>query len=361
MEIAAQSTAETSARTAWKPLVLGPRIRVWPPVVLAPMAGVTNFPYRKICKDHGAGLCVSEMVSSRGILEGHDRTWKLAQFGTDERPRSIQIFGCDPSAMGESVRRLRDELDVDHIDINFGCPVPKVTKKGMGAAAVVDADNFRRVVRAVVKSAGEVPVTIKVRIGMSDEVVTFREAGRVAEGEGCAWIALHARTARQMYSGKARWEYIGELKALVKIPVLGNGDVFEALDAFRLLEATGCDGVVIGRGCLGNPWLFRNLRQLFEGEGTPLRPLVTELVAVIREHFRLLQQHYQATPRAAALQMRKFGPWYMRGLEGAAQLKTAFQAIEAEADLERLLEQVSRAKFESGFRSPAEPTRVEES
>lgn len=341
----------------YSPIPLGPKIRIWPPVVLAPMAGVTNYPYRKICKDHGAGLCVSEMVSSRGILAGHDRTWKLAQFGADERPRSIQIFGCDPAAMGESAQRLRDELDVDHIDINFGCPVPKIIKKGMGAAAVVDAANFRRVVGAVVKAADPVPVTIKVRIGMSDDLVTFREAGRVAEGEGCAYIALHGRTARQMYSGKARWESIRELKEQVRIPVLGNGDIFEAPDAIRMMRETGCDGVVIGRGCLGNPWLFRNLKRLFEGDGEPDRPGITELVSIVREHFRLLLSHYDQTPRAAALMMRKFGTWYVRGLTGATTLRTRFMAIETQEDLEAILEEVERVGYESGFRDPAEATR----
>ena len=350
-------TPTAAQPTAFAPIQLGPKIRIWPPVVLAPMAGVTNYPYRKICRDYGAGLCVSEMVSSRGILEGHDRTWRLAQFGADEWPRSIQIFGCDPFAMGESATRLRDELDVDHIDINFGCPVQKITRKGMGAAAVVDSENFRKVVRAVVRSADPIPVTIKVRIGMSDDIVTFREAGRVAEGEGCAYIALHGRTAKQMYSGKARWEAIRELKELVKIPVLGNGDIFEAPDALRMIRETGCDGVVIGRGCLGNPWLFRNLKRLFDGAGESDRPPIEELVGVMREHFRLLVTHYSQTPRSAALMMRKFGTWYVRGLQGAAILRTRFQAIDTEDDLERILEEVQRLGYESGFRDPNEGTR----
>ena len=185
------------------PLKLGSQIRIWPPVVLAPMAGVTNYPYRKICNDYGAGLCVSEMVSSRGILEGSAKTKHLAQFHTDERPRSMQIFGADPEAMGSATAKVCDEYDVDHIDINFGCPVPKVTRKGMGAAALLNLENFRQVVGAVVKNADPVPVTIKVRLGMNDDRHTYVEAGRVAEGEGCQWIALHARTAAQMYSGQA--------------------------------------------------------------------------------------------------------------------------------------------------------------
>jgi nifR3 family TIM-barrel protein len=259
--------------------------------------------------------------------------------------------------MGESAKRLREELDVDHIDINFGCPVPKIVRKGMGAAAVVDTENFRKVVRAVVKAADPVPVTIKVRIGMSDDVVTFREAGKVAEGEGCAYIALHGRTARQMYSGKARWECIRELKDLVKIPVLGNGDIFEAPDAFRMMEETGCDGVVIGRGCLGNPWLFRNLKRMFDGTGEPERPPVEELVCVVRQHFQLLVSHYSQTPRSAALMMRKFGTWYVRGLQGATGLRTEFQRITVEEDLERILEKMLSLGYEAGFRDPCAATR----
>jgi nifR3 family TIM-barrel protein len=297
------------------------------------------------------------MVSSRGILEGSDRTWKLAQFGEGERPRSIQIFGCEPRSMGESARKLRDGLDVDHIDINFGCPVPKVTRKGMGAAAVVDTENFRQVVRAVVKAADPVPVTIKVRLGMREDLFTFREAGEVAEGEGCAYIALHGRTARQMYSGKARWEYIRELKERVKIPVLGNGDIFEAPDAFRMMAETGCDGVVIGRGCLGNPWLFRNLLRSFDGTGEPDRPPIEELVAVVKEHFSLLVSHFSQDPRSAALMMRKFGTWYVRGLEGATALRREFQAIQGQPDLERILESMLRLGYEAGFREPGEGTR----
>jgi nifR3 family TIM-barrel protein len=321
------------------------------------MAGVTSYPYRKICKDHGAGLCVSEMVSSRGILSGHDRTWRLAQFGADERPRSIQIFGCDPEAMAESARILRGELDVDHIDINFGCPVPKVTRKGMGAAAAEDPANFRRVVREVVRAADPVPVTIKVRLGMDESRMTFLETGKVAAGEGCAWIALHGRTARQMYSGKARWDLIRELKESVSLPVLGNGDIFEAPDAFRMMEETGCDGVVIGRGCLGNPWLFRNLKLLFEGAGLPERPAIETLVAVIREHFDLMAAHHGGCIRSASLLMRKFGTWYARGLAEATALRRAFMTLETRADLDSILERVLASGYEAGFRDPRKGTR----
>jgi nifR3 family TIM-barrel protein len=340
----------------YRPVPLGPKIRIWPPVVLAPMAGVTSYPYRRICREQGAGLCVSEMISSHGVLEGGAKTWKLAWFGEDERPRSIQIFGCDPGHMGEASRILRGELDIDHVDINFGCPVRKVTRKGMGAAAFLDPLNAARVVRAVVRAVAPVPVTIKVRVGLDDERITFRDAGRVAEEEGCAYIALHGRTAKAMYSGKARWDLIGELKERVRIPVLGNGDIFTAADGLRMMAETGCDGVVIGRGCLGNPWLFRNLERLFNRTGEPELPAVEEIVAVIREHHRLLVRHHADFPRLALLELRKFGPWYLRGLRGCARLRPEFQRIETEDDVARILDRILATGYQEGV-DPGKPTR----
>lgn len=329
---------QTETPHRFAPLALTDRLKIWPPVVLAPMAGVTSYPFRKICNRYGAGLSVSEMVSSRGILDGHRGTWKLVHFGENERPRSIQIFGCDARAMGEAARRLREELDVDHIDINFGCPVPKLTRKGMGAAVPADPENCRLVVRAVVRAADPVPVTIKVRLGLDDGRMTYRDAGRIAQEEGCRWITVHGRTARQMYSGRARWDRIRELKESLSIPVLGNGDIFRAEDALGRLEETDVDGVVIGRGCLGNPWLFRDLRCAFEGRGIPPRPRAEEVVAVVREHFQLLRGHFSESDREAILRMRKFGAWYASGFRGAAEFRRRFQRIESESDFEAILE-----------------------
>ena len=324
-------------RDTYPPLELGPKIRIWPPVVLAPMAGVTNYPYRKICSEQGAGLCVSEMVSSRGILEGHRGTWRLVHFGDEERPRSIQIFGCDPDRMGEAARRLIGELDVDHIDINFGCPVPKLVKRGMGAAVPADPQNCRQVVRAVVRAAGPVPVTIKVRLGLDDDCLTYELAGRVAEDEGCQWIAVHGRTARQMYSGKADWRPIAELNEKLSIPVLGNGDIFEPEDALRRLRETGLPGVVVGRGCLGNPWLFAGLKAVFEGEEAPPRPPLEDVISMVREHFFLLRDHFESTERQALLRMRKFGAWYATGFPGAAEFRRQFNLLSSAEELERIL------------------------
>jgi len=336
--LSTEAPAEQEFATKCEPLRLGPNLSIWPPVVLAPMAGVTNYPYRKICDGMGAGLCVSEMVSSRGILEGHRGTWKLCHFGKEERPRSIQIFGCDPAAMGESARRLIDELDVDHIDINFGCPVRKLVSKGMGAAVPADADRCRAVVREVVQACDPIPVTIKVRLGLDDETFTFHDAGRIAQDEGCQWIAVHGRTAKQMYSGQARWEYIAELNAELDIPVLGNGDIFDAYGGVRRMIETGVPGIVIGRGCLGNPWLFRDLKAIFDGKPLPGKPPVDEVVSVVREHFQLLQEHFGDSERAALLRMRKFGAWYATDFYGAAGFRRRFNTVESASELDGILD-----------------------
>ncbi|HJL32333.1 MAG TPA: tRNA dihydrouridine synthase DusB, partial [Polyangiaceae bacterium LLY-WYZ-15_(1-7)] len=248
-----------------EPVSIGP-LEVWPPVVLAPMAGVTNWPFRSICREQGAGLYVSEMITARPLVEGRAKTLKLADFGPEESPRSLQLYGVDPHYVGEAVKRLVGEGHVDHIDMNFGCPVRKVTSKGGGSAIPARPLLLRDIVRAAVTNAEDVPVTIKFRMGIDDSLLTYEDAGRIGEDEGCAAVALHARTAAQLYDGEARWEAIAHLKSIVKtIPVLGNGDIWEAWDALRMMRQTGCDGVVVGRGCLGRPWLFRDLADVFEG------------------------------------------------------------------------------------------------
>ncbi len=254
-------------------LDIGP-IRVEPPVVLAPMAGVTNAPFRRLAREFGAGLYVSEMIGARGLVEGSEKTLALARFDDDEVPRSIQLYGTDPGALGEAVALLVSDRGVDHIDMNFGCPMGKVTRHGGGAALPWKTDLFRSIVRAAVGNAGGVPVTVKFRKGIDDDHLTFLDTGRIAEEEGAAAVALHARTARQLYSGEADWSAIGELKRAVStIPVLGNGDIWTAEDARRMVHETGCDGVVVGRGCLGRPWLFRDLADVFAGRTPETPPL----------------------------------------------------------------------------------------
>ena len=255
---------------AFAPLAIGPR-EVGPPGVRAPMAGVTNWPFRTRCARVGAGLYVSEMITARPLVEGREKALKLADFAPEESPRSLQLYGVDPHFVGEAVKRLVGEGRVDHIDMNFGCPVRKVTRKGGGAAIPVRPLLLRDIVRAAVRNAGDVPVTIKFRMGIDEALLTYEDAGRIGEEEGCAAVALHARTAAQLYDGEARWEHIARLKqAVTRIAVLGNGDVWEAWDALRMMRATGCAGVIVGRGCLGRPWLFGELAEVFDGrEPTP--------------------------------------------------------------------------------------------
>jgi nifR3 family TIM-barrel protein len=324
----------------FRPLVIGrPEaggIGAWPPVVLAPMAGITNAPFRRLCRRFGAGLYVSEMITARGLLEGNAKTLHLAAFAPDEKPRSLQLYGVDPVSLGEAVAWLVGEGRVDHIDMNFGCPVRKVTRRGGGAALPWKRELLRRIVRAAVRNAGSVPVTIKFRIGIDDRHETYLDAGRIAEDEGCAAVALHARTAAQLYDGEARWEAIARLKEAVRsIPVLGNGDVWEAHDALRMMRATGCDGVVVGRGCLGRPWLFRDLADVFDGRDPQDPPTLREVCAIMLDHARLLAEWFGE--RHGVRGFRKHGAWYTKGFPHSARLRPLIMQVETLAQLEELL------------------------
>ena len=316
------------------PLDIGP-LRVWPPVVLAPMAGVTNYPFRTLCREQGAGLYVSEMITARPLVEGIYKTLRLADFGPDESPRSLQLYGVDPWYVGEAVRRLVGEGRVDHIDMNFGCPVRKVTRKGGGAAIPVKPNLLRRIVRAAVRAAGPVPVTIKFRMGIDDSLLTFKQAGRIGEEEGCRAVGLHARTAAQLYDGAANWEAIGELKSLLAIPVLGNGDIWEAGDALRMMRQTGCDGVIVGRGCLGRPWLFRDLAAAFDGNQPPDPPCLGEVVEVMRRHARLLADWVGEAPAMRAF--RRHATWYTKGFRGSARMRERLMRVARLEELDVLL------------------------
>ena len=293
------------------PLRIGPLV-VGTPVVLAPMAGVTNAPFRRLCRRFGAGLYVSEMVTARALVEGNDKTMLLASFGPDETPRSIQLYGIDPATVGEAVRRLVGDGHVDHIDLNLGCPAPKVTRNGGGAALPVRHRLTGNILAAAVDAAGAVPVTAKFRIGIDDDHVTHLRTGRLAEDVGCAAVALHARTAEQLYSGEARWSAIAELKEAVRsIPVLGNGDIWEAADAVAMMAATGCDGVVVGRGCLGRPWLFGDLAAALAGNEVPDPPTLGEVCDTMVEHHDLLVEWFGA--ERATREFRKHAGWYLTG------------------------------------------------
>lgn len=318
-----------------RPLALGP-LPVWPPVVLAPMAGVTNPPFRTLCRRFGAGLCVSEMITARALVEGNAKTLLLASFSPEEAMRSLQLYGTDPHYVGLAVERLVGEGRVDHVDMNFGCPVRKVTVRGGGAALPLKPRLLRAIVRAAVGRAGRVPVTLKFRIGLDETHETFLEAGRIAEEEGCAAVALHARTAAQLYDGAARWEAITRLKqAVTRIPVLGNGDVWEAEDALRMLRATGCDGVVVGRGCLGRPWLFRDLADVLSGREAQDPPRLGGVVDVMLEHARGLAAWAGEGPGMRLF--RKHAAWYTKAFPGSAPLRQRLMQVGAVAELEKIL------------------------
>jgi nifR3 family TIM-barrel protein len=323
------------------PLRIGP-ILVWPPVVLAPMAGVTNPPFRTLCRRHGAGLYVSEMITARALVEGNRKTLLLASFGSEEATRSLQLYGVDAHHVGEAVRLLVGEDRVDHLDLNFGCPVRKVTSKGGGAAIPLKPRLLRNIVRAAVGAAEKVPVTIKFRIGIDDHYQTFLESGRIAQEEGCAAVGLHARTAAQLYDGQARWEAIAELKrAVTRIPVLGNGDIWEAEDALRMMRSTGCDGVVVGRGCLGRPWLFRDLADVFQGREPANPPRLAGVVDVMLEHARLLVA-WIGSEDPALRAFRKHSSWYTKCFPGSAPLRQRLMQVRGVAELEEELAGIDR-------------------
>ncbi len=301
------------------------------------MAGVTNGPFRAICRAHGAGLYVSEMISARGLVEGSGRSQDLVRFCADESPRSVQLYGTDPATMGEAVRRLLGESGAEHIDLNFGCPVRKITRHGGGAALPARPRLLAAVVGAAVRAAGPVPVTIKVRTGLDEHRRTFLDAGRIAEDEGCAAIALHARTAAQLYSGRAAWSDIAELKAHVRtIPVLGNGDIWRAADALAMVATTGCDGVVIGRGCLGRPWLFSDLAAAFEGRPEPSAPRLGAVSATMRHHAALLIE-WSGTEQGIR-GFRKHTGWYLHGYVVGAEIRRRLHLVSSAAELRSILD-----------------------
>ena len=322
-------------------LRIGP-MNIWPPVVLAPMAGVTNYPFRSICRRFGAGLYVSEMINARPLVDGRDKTLKLADFGPDESPRSLQLYGTDPYYIAEAVKRLVDEGRIDHLDMNFGCPVPKVTRKGGGAAIPVKRNLLRNIVRAAVSNSQHVPVTIKFRMGINLDYLTFLSAGRVAEDEGCAAVGLHARTAAQLYHGKADWDAITELKRSVRIPVLGNGDIWEAEDALRMMRETGCDGVIVGRGCLGRPWLFRDLSDVFNGREPPDPPIFGEVLEIMFAHARELSSWFGE--RMAMHSFRRHASWYTKGFRMSSDVRVGMMRIETVGQLQELFHGVDRSQ-----------------
>jgi len=330
-------------------LVLGP-LRIGSPVVLAPMAGVTNAAYRRLCREQGAlrdahsvrssgttGLYVCEMITSRGVVERDATTMSMLVFDEIEDIRSVQLYGTDPAYVGKAAEILCAEYGVAHIDLNFGCPVPKVTRKGGGGALPWKRRLLGEILESAVRAAEPyaVPVTIKTRMGIDEEHLTYLDAGRIAQDSGAAAIALHGRTVSQAYSGTANWDAIGELVDHVDIPVLGNGDIWEAADALAMVRHTGAAGVVVGRGCLGRPWLFRDLAAAFAGQPAPALPRLGEVAQMMRRHAELLAW-YMGEQRGCK-EFRKHIAWYLKGFGAGGELRRSLGLVSSLVSLEEML------------------------
>lgn len=321
------------------------------PVVLAPMAGVTDMPFRVLCREQElekmgsvSGLYVCEMITARALVEKNDKTWHMIAFDPIEQPRSMQLYTTDPEYTYKAAKMIVEENLADHIDMNFGCPVPKVTRRGGGSALPYKRRLFGNIVAAAVKATEgtDIPVTVKMRIGIDDEHHTHLDAGRIAVEEGAAAVALHGRTAAQRYSGTANLDEIKRLKehlAHTGIPVLGNGDIFAASDAKQMMDYTGCDGVVIGRGCLGRPWLFAELAAELRGVEKPAPPTLGEVTRIIYRHAELLAQH--SGEEHGLRDLRKHMGWYMRGYPVGGELRANLARISSLAELRELLAPIS--------------------
>ena len=346
----ALATTSTTTAPVLPPLHIGRHV-IESPVVLAPMAGITNRAFRRICREFGSegldagglsgasSLYVNEMVTSRALVERNELTMRLISHGPEERPRSVQLYSVDPVTAGQAARILVSEDRADHIDLNFGCPVPKVTRKGGGSAIPWKTELFRSIVASVVREADPyaVPVTVKMRVGIDDAHVTYLEAGRIAEGEGAAAVALHARTAAQAYSGQADWSAIARLReAVTSVPVLGNGDIWSAEDALRMVAETGCDGVVVGRGCLGRPWLFTDLAAAFAGSDVRVRPDLRTVTDTLRRHAAYLVDFYEDEVKGCR-DIRKHIAWYLKGFPAGPTLRNQLALVDSLAALDELL------------------------
>ena len=315
------------------------------PVVLAPMAGITNAAFRTLCREQGAGLFVSEMVTARALIERREETFRLIKPGVGETPRSVQLYAVDPIVLGKAVDLLGNENLVDHIDLNFGCPVPKVTRRGGGAALPYKRRLFSAIVESAVKAASKygIPVTVKMRVGIDSDHQTFLESAKSAADIGATWVALHARTAAQLYEGKSDWSKITELVehlAPTGVPVLGNGDIWSGLDAINMISQTGCAGVVVGRGCLGRPWWFADLVAAFNGEQSRVNPNLFEVRKVMLRHGQLLVEYFENEDRAMR-DIRKHMAWYLKGFSVPREIRSSLGMVSSLDEMEKLLSGVS--------------------
>lgn len=324
-----------------EPLVLrspsGGRVEAGIPVVLAPMAGVTNAAFRTLCREQGAGLYLCEMITSRGLVCGDRRTDAMLTFFDEERIRSVQTYGTNPPVVARAVELLCTRHGAAHVDLNLGCPVPKVTRKGGGGVLPWKTGLVREIITAAVRAGDRhgVPVTVKTRIGIDEGHTTWRDIADIAQEAGAAAICLHARTVEEAYSGHAHWDVIAELVDRVDIPVLGNGDIWEASDAVSMMERTGCAGVEIGRGCLGRPWLFADLSAAMTGVERLTLPTLGEICRVVRRHGELLAR--QMGGRSGLTDLRKHMAWYFKGFPVGGELRHALGMIDSFERLDELL------------------------
>lgn len=319
------------------------------PVVLAPMAGITNSAFRTLCREQGAGLFVSEMVTARALIERREETFRLIKPGVGETPRSIQLYAVDPNVVGKAIDLLGAENLADHIDLNFGCPVPKVTKRGGGAALPYKRRLFSSIVEASVKAASKygMPVTVKMRVGIDHEHHTYREAAKSAADLGVAWVALHARTASQLYEGKSDWSKIADLVehlAPTGVPVLGNGDIWSGADGVAMMEQTGCAGVVVGRGCLGRPWLFADLVSAFAGDNSRSNPTLFEVRAIMLRHAQLLITYFENEDRAMR-DLRKHMAWYLKGFRVPREVRSSLGMVASLQEMQDLLSNLEEQPY----------------
>ncbi len=295
------------------------------PLVLAPMAGITDLPFRRICRRFGVGLTVTEMVASRAVDMKRKRTERMVQVDPDEHPVAIQIAGSDPHYMREAARWAVDH-GADFVDINMGCPVKKICKQLAGSAMLRDEGLVRSVLEAVI-DAVDVPVTLKIRTGWDEQSKNVVRIARIAEQVGVAMLTVHGRTRAQMFHGQANWEDIGRAKAAVNIPVIGNGDIVDGESARRMIEISGCDGVMVGRAVQGNPWVLAEVRAAMLGEPAPPPPTPEQRWQVVHEHLQHLKEHHGE--RTAVQLARKHVPWYSKGLHGAAEFRREFQQLQS--------------------------------
>ncbi len=322
-----------------KPVDLG-KVHIATPVVLSPMAGITNWPFRVICREFGPdGLYVAEMITARALVARNPKALRLCRFAPSEKVRSLQLYGVNPSIVELAARIVVDENMADHVDLNFGCPVPKVTRRGGGSALPWKTDLLQEILHRVVsvcEPAG-IPVTAKFRVGIDEDHETFMQAGHIAQEEGCAAVTLHARTTAEYYGGHSDWQRIGELVEALDIPVFGNGDIWGAEDALAMFKETGCAGVAIGRGCQGRPWIFADIRNACEGSSERVNPTLAEVGSVILRHLELLVEFYDGDERMAVHDLRKHIAWYLKGFPVGGGTRKNFMECESIEDVKRNL------------------------